>query len=311
MPATHHSPALPARGTSPAPKTDARPPAPRVPSAAPGPAPGPDTGPTLGRIPVLDVRPLVHQGRRPAKAVVGEEFEISATVFGEGHDAIGANVVLLDPEGRRGPWTPMRELEPGTDRWGATVSIPREGRWTYAVEAWRDPVTTWREQARIKIPAGIDTELVLEEGADLYERAAVGVPTSEGRREVLLAVSVLRATDRPAASRLAAALTAEVGEVLVRYPLRELVSSSGRLPLVVERERALFGSWYEFFPRSEGTVERPHGTFRSAARRLPVIAGMGFDVVYLPPVHPIGSTFRKGPNNGLSAGVGDVGVPWA
>ncbi|MFG3662600.1 alpha-1,4-glucan--maltose-1-phosphate maltosyltransferase, partial [Streptomyces sp. NPDC047706] len=111
--------------------------------------------------------------------------------------------------------------------------------------------------------------------------------------------------------RLAAALTPEVDAVLARYPLRELVTASGALPLLVERERALFGSWYEFFPRSEGTRERPHGTFRTAARRLEAIAAMGFDVVYLPPVHPIGSTFRKGPNNTLCAGPDDVGVPWA
>ncbi|MCW7947521.1 alpha-1,4-glucan:maltose-1-phosphate maltosyltransferase, partial [Streptomyces hygroscopicus] len=111
--------------------------------------------------------------------------------------------------------------------------------------------------------------------------------------------------------RLAGALTPEVDGVLARFPLRELVTSSQALPLLVERERALFGSWYEFFPRSEGTAGRPHGTFRTAARRLAAIAGMGFDVVYLPPVHPIGTTFRKGPNNALSAGPGDVGVPWA
>ncbi|MFC3575496.1 alpha-1,4-glucan--maltose-1-phosphate maltosyltransferase [Streptomyces yaanensis] len=319
MPAAHHSSAPPAHGTgttsvqrADAVPPDTVPPTPRTPSAGPNPAPSPDTGPTLGRIPVLDVRPLVHQGRRPAKAVVGEEFEISATVFREGHDAVAANVVLTDPEGRPGPWTPMRELAPGTDRWGATVSVPSEGRWTYAVQAWGDPVTTWRHHAGIKIPAGIDTELVLEEGARLYERAAAGVPKGEGRRELLrTAAEALRDTGRPAASRLAAALTPEVEEVLARYPLRELVSSSEPLPLLVERERALYGAWYEFFPRSEGTVERPHGTFRTAARRLAAIAGMGFDVVYLPPIHPIGFTFRKGRNNSLSAGAEDVGVPWA
>jgi starch synthase (maltosyl-transferring) len=102
-----------------------------------------------------------------------------------------------------------------------------------------------------------------------------------------------------------------VDAVLARYPLRELVTASEPLPLLVERERALYGSWYEFFPRSEGTAEQPHGTFRTAARRLPAIAAMGFDVVYLPPVHPIGTTFRKGRNNTLTAGPGDVGVPWA
>nr|WP_322726635.1 alpha-1,4-glucan--maltose-1-phosphate maltosyltransferase [Streptomyces spongiae] len=266
----------------------------------------------MGRIPVLDVRPLVHQGRRPAKAVVGEEFEISATVFREGHDAVAANVLLKDPDGRTGPWTPLRELAPGTDRWGATVSLPREGRWTYQVQAWGDPVTTWRHHARIKIPAGLDTGLVLEEGARLYERAAAGVPKSEGQQDVILAaVDALRDETRQAAARLAAALTPEVDEVLARHPLRELVTASAELTLLVERERALYGSWYEFFPRSEGTAEQPHGTFRTAARRLTAIAGMGFDVVYLPPIHPIGRTFRKGRNNTLSPTPDDVGVPWA
>ncbi|WP_344610025.1 alpha-1,4-glucan--maltose-1-phosphate maltosyltransferase, partial [Streptomyces glaucus] len=245
------------------------------------------------------------------KAVVGESFEVSATVFREGHDAVAANVVLRDPRGRPGPWTPMRELAPGTDRWGATVTADREGRWTYAVEAWSDPVTTWRHHARIKVPAGIDTALVLEEGARLYERAAAGVPQEAGRAVVRAAVAALRDEGRPAAARLAAALTPEVDAVLARHPLRELVTSSAPLPLLVERERALFGSWYEFFPRSEGTPEQPHGTFRTAARRLEAIAAMGFDVVYLPPIHPIGTTFRKGRNNTLSAGPDDVGVPWA
>ncbi|EMF54207.1 pep1A protein [Streptomyces bottropensis ATCC 25435] len=243
---------------------------------------------------------------------MGEEFEISAVVIREGHDAVAANVVLTDPDGRPAGWTPMREVAPGTDRWGATVSVPSEGVWSYAVEGWGDPVTTWRHHARIKIPAGMDTELVLEEGARLYERAADDIPEGEsGRATLRAAVDALRDTARPASSRLAAALAPEVDEVLTRHPLRELVTSSEPLPLLVERERALFGSWYEFFPRSEGTPAQPHGTFRTAARRLPAIAAMGFDVVYLPPIHPIGTTYRKGRNNTLSPTPDDVGVPWA
>ncbi|MFD5929077.1 maltotransferase domain-containing protein, partial [Streptomyces griseoaurantiacus] len=341
MPATHHTSATPTTGPAGAasagpPGRDARPPAagpgaapartepaPAAGSAraaaattsAPDPVPAPARAPAVGRIPVLDVTPVVLRGRRPAKAVVGEEFEISATVFREGHDAVAADVVLTDPEGRPGPWTPMRELAPGTDRWGARVSLPTEGLWTFRVDAWGDPVTTWRHHARIKIPAGQDVELVLEEGARLYERAAGGVPEEDGRaREVLrTAVDALRDTARPVASRLAAALTPEVDRVLARRPLRDPVSASEELELRVERERALFGSWYEFFPRSESGQLDPsvHGTFRTAAERLPAIAEMGFDVVYLPPIHPIGTTFRKGPNNTLSPGPEDVGVPWA
>ncbi|MCC3767001.1 alpha-1,4-glucan--maltose-1-phosphate maltosyltransferase [Streptomyces sp. UNOC14_S4] len=270
----------------------------------------------IGRIPVLDLGPLVDCGRRPVKAVVGETFQVTATVFREGHEALGANVVLRGPAGRCGPWTPMRELRPGTDRWGAEVTPDVEGRWTYAVEAWGDPVETWRHAARIKIPAGMEHDLVLEEGAQLLERAAAGVPKNEGREAVLAAVDALRDRARDAEARLAAALAPEVTAALATYPLRELVGCSRQVPVLVERERALFGSWYEMFPRSEGarvTEGRPpvSGTLRTAAQRLPAIAAMGFDVVYLPPVHPIGTSFRKGPNNSLTAGPYDVGSPWA
>lgn len=276
----------------------------------------PSGDPMIGRIPVLDIRPLIDCGRRPAKAVVGETFQVSATVFREGHDAVRANVVLRDPAGRSGPWTPMRELAPGTDRWGADVTPTAPGRWSYTVEAWSDPIGTWRHHATVKIPAGIDTDLVLEEGARLHERAAGAVPKSDGREAVLRVVDGLRDERRPVADRLAAALVPEVAEVLGRHPLRELVTASRSMPLLVERERALFGSWYELFPRSEGARvaedRRPvSGTLRTAAERLPAVAAAGFDVVYLPPIHPIGSSFRKGPNNALSAGPYDVGSPWA
>ncbi len=270
----------------------------------------------IGRIPVLDVQPLVDCGRRPAKAVAGETLVVSATVFREGHDAVGANVVLRDPAGRQVPWTPMRELAPGSDRWGAEVTPDSEGRWTYTVEAWGDPVESWRQYARIKVPAALDVEVTLSEGAELHERAATGVPKNDGRSAVLAAVDAMRDQKRSGAARLAAALAPEVTAVLRRHPLRELVSSSLSHALQVERKRALYGSWYEMFPRSEGALVRDglppvSGTFRTAADRLPAIAAMGFDVVYLPPVHPIGTSYRKGPNNALSAGPHDVGSPWA
>ncbi|WP_327255014.1 alpha-1,4-glucan--maltose-1-phosphate maltosyltransferase [Streptomyces sp. NBC_01244] len=270
----------------------------------------------IGRIPVLDVRPAVDCGVRPAKAVVDEVFEISATVFREGHDAVAAHVVLRDPSGRLRPPVSLSELAPGTDRWGARVSAEVEGRWTYTVEAWSDPVGTWRAHAAVKIPAGIDTGLTLLEGAELYERAAAKIPKRDGREHVLAAADVMRDEDRPVAERYAAALGPRIDALLAKRPLRELVTASKPLPLLIERKRALFGSWYELFPRSEGAVLEPggapvSGTFTTAAERLPAIAAMGFDVVYLPPIHPIGSTCRKGPNNTLSAGSWDPGVPWA
>ncbi|WP_406298513.1 DUF3416 domain-containing protein [Embleya sp. NBC_00888] len=275
--------------------------------------------PRIGRIPILDVEPAVDGGTRPARAIPGETFPVAATVFREGHDAVAAGVVLRDPRGRAGALTPMLPGAPGTDRVHASVTPTSEGLWSYAVEAWGDPIASWRHAAGIKIPAGLEVDLVLEEGAQLLERAAAGVPKKDGLRAVVLAaVDAVRDEARSPTERLAAARSSVLDEVLARHPLRELLTSSARHPLRVERERALYGSWYEFFPRSEGAVVDPAGnhpprggTFRTAMERLPRIAAMGFDVVYLPPIHPIGRAFRKGPNNTLEAGEHDPGSPWA
>jgi starch synthase (maltosyl-transferring) len=270
-----------------------------------------------GRIPILDVQPTEGCGRWPAKAVVGETFTVSATVFREGHDRVAADVVLRDPKGRRGPFTPMRPGAPGTDRWHAEVTPTSEGRWTFAVEGWSDPVGTWLHDATIKIEAGVDVDLMLEEGALVLERAAAAPRPAGGRRALLDAVTALRDESRPVPARLAAASAPEVQRTLQAHPLRDHVTASDRTPLWVDRERALFSSWYELFPRSEGAREDPEtgallsGTFRTAMHRLPAVADMGFDVVYLPPIHPIGRTNRKGPNNTLTPGPQDVGSPWA
>ncbi len=266
---------------------------------------------TFERIPIVDVTPVVECGRRPAKAVVGEQVTVAATVFREGHDALGANVVLVDPDGQPGPFTPMRLVAPGTDRYEATVTPSSMGQWSFHIEAWGDPLETWRHDARIKIPEGQDVELVLEEGARLHEQAAPGAPADE-RASITAVVTALRGGGDPV-DRLAAALAPDVLELLARHPLRSLLTLSPSQPLWVDRERALFSSWYEFFPRSEGASLDPprSGTFADAEKRLPAIADMGFDVVYLPPIHPIGTAFRKGPNNTLEAGPDDPGVPWA
>ena len=276
---------------------------------------------SIGRIPVLDLQPRVLDGRHPAKAVPGEVFTVTATDVREGHDAVAANVVLTGPDGRVGPWSPMRELAVGTDRYGAEVSASCEGEWTFHVEAWSDPVSTWFHVAHAKIPAGVDVELVFEEGALLFERAAAAETVTSGAPDgqVLEKLAqLLRDTDLPAQRRLAAADAPEVGAALAARPVRELVTrgESGRLR--VERRRALFSAWYELFPRSEGAKIDPSGkrppvsgNFRTAAKRLPAVAAMGFDVVYLPPIHPIGLAFRKGANNSPTAGALDTGSPWA
>jgi starch synthase (maltosyl-transferring) len=279
----------------------------------------------IGRIPILDVEPAVDCGRRPAKAVTGETFEVSATIFREGHGLISAGVVLRDPLRKTRPITRMRMLAPGTDRWGAEVTATSEGSWRYHVEAWADPIATWHHDAAIKIPAGQDVELMLTEGALLFERLSRRIPQPPGAGRPAAARTALRALvatlrDRGLTpwDRLAAAEEPAIAAILAVWPLRELVTRSRPLSLEVDRGRALFGSWYEFFPRSEGVQIDPmgrrpptSGTLRSAAKRLEPIAAMGFDVVYLPPVHPIGTTFRKGRNNTLDPHEGDPGSPWA
>ena len=274
----------------------------------------------VGRIPVMDVTPVVEGGRYPAKGTVGEPFPVTALVFREGHDALSADVVLIDPKGKRRPPVRMHRVPDEVDRWRADVTPDSMGLWSFEIESWGDPIATWRHNAEIKIPAGIDVELMFTEGALLLERAAAGLPKrgAAAQRKVLLdAVKAVRDTKRPEPVRYAAATSAQVDEVLTAYPLRDLLTPNGPFPVYVDRERALYGSWYEFFPRSEGAYVDEHtgkvvsGNFQTAAKRLDAVAGMGFDVLYLPPIHPIGEVNRKGPNNTLTPGPDDVGSPWA
>jgi starch synthase (maltosyl-transferring) len=273
----------------------------------------------IGRIVISDVEPVIDCGRRPAKAVVGETFEVSATVFREGHEVPGAGVVLRGPDGQRQPLARMHEILPGLDRYAAEVTPDAEGRWRFHVEAWGDPIGHWRHDAGIKVPRGLDVELMLAEGAILFDRAARSPLRPIAHRSALAAVAA-RLGDPGIApwDRLAAAGDEEITAILDAAPLRELLTRSAVYPLVVHRTRALYGAWYEFFPRSEGVRADPMGrreptggTLRTAMCRLEPIARMGFDVVYLPPIHPIGTTARKGRNNALHAGPGDPGSPWA
>jgi starch synthase (maltosyl-transferring) len=270
----------------------------------------------IGRIPITDVSPVVACGRWPARAVVGETLTVAATIFREGHDAVGANLVLHRPDGTTGPYTPMVELDHGLARWEATATFTEQGLWSYVIEAWSDPLATWHHNVEVKHAAGQDIALELEEGARLFEAAAEEAPASAG--SILLAVAKgLRDETIDVDDRLRPALSPALAGVLAANPLRQLVTRSQRYEVWVDRERALFSSWYELFPRSEGahqdtrTGQWRSGTFATAAERLPAVAAMGFDVVYLPPIHPIGRAFRKGPNNSLTAGPDDPGSPWA
>jgi starch synthase (maltosyl-transferring) len=273
-------------------------------------------GTRAGRIVVLDVEPVVDAGRWPAKAVVGEQVPITATVFREGHDACAATAVLIDPDGVE-HLALMRLVTPGLAHYEAVLAPDRTGTWALRVEGWSDPFGTWEHDATIKVAAGIDSELMLAEGV-LVLRRAVAVPGRHPRDVSAIeeALAALEDTSRAPTERLAQALAPAVRAALANLPLRDMVTSSPTYRLVVQRERALYSSWYEFFPRSEGahrdeTGAWVSGTLATARSALSRIAMMGFDVAYLTPVHPIGEINRKGRNNTLTAGPGDPGSPYA
>jgi starch synthase (maltosyl-transferring) len=273
----------------------------------------------IERIPITEVSPVVECGRYPVKAAVGESLMISATIFREGHDELGAGVVLKGPRGRSRPLTrlaPAGADQP--DRYVAWVTPDKPGAWTFRIESWSDPYASWRHAAEIKIEAEIDVDLMLAEGVLVVRRAAAGTPAKSAARRKLESAAALAADESlPVSERLFALTSADVVDALDDYPLRDLVSATEPFPLYVDRERALVGAWYELFPRSEGASydeERGawrSGTFATAAKRLDAVAEMGFDVVYLPPIHPIGEVNRKGPNNSLTPGPDDPGSPWA
>ena len=270
----------------------------------------------FGRIPINNVTPVVECGRIPAKAIPGEDLVVGATVFREGHDLVGVSAVLYDPEGQEVQRVRLHPVGIGLDRWGGLLRPEATGDWSFAVEGWADVYGTWHHNAEVKIAACVDVELMLAEGAALFASAAAHRSAADAA-VFTAAANALADSGLPVEDRFAAGGSEAVLAAIDRDPIRDLVTSSARFPLRVERELAGRGSWYEFFPRSEGAVMDPatrewtSGTFRTAARSLQRVAGMGFDVIYLPPVHPIGVTHRKGPNNTLVAGPGDPGSPWA
>ena len=271
-----------------------------------------------GRLGIDGVTPAVSCGQYPAKAVVGEHIPISATVWREGHDAVAATVSWRGPNDRISRRTRMSEQGIGLDRFGAVIVPDAEGLWTYRVDAWSDPWSTWKHAVKVKVAAGQDAgELAndLETGARLLERVSRRPDRRRERALLASAAHGLRDTDRYLAERVGPALSVDVDRIMHEYPVRELVTKGKPMRIWVDRERAAFGSWYEFFPRSTGGVDeqgRPvHGTFATSAQALDRIARMGFDVVYLPPIHPIGRVNRKGRNNTLTPDETDVGSPWA
>ena len=251
-------------------------------------------GAGIGRIPIMDVQPVVDGGRFPARCVEGETVTVSANAFREGHDAMGVQLVLAAPDGREQRQA-LRSVNPGLDLWQTTIRPETTGHWSFRLEAYSAPYETWAHTAEVKIPAGIDPDLVCAEGAQVLARVLAEI--DEGTRPaadgpvVRAALESLRSPGLSPSARVAPALAADLRGILAERPLRDGVTTAGPYSLIVQRERALYGSWYEFFPRSEGAHFDPEhgwtsGTLRTAARSLDRIAQMGFDVAYLTPIHP-------------------------
>ena len=258
------------------------------------------------------IRPLVDCGRHPVKAVVGDRPSISADIFRDGTAELAA-VVRFRRVGGRWAEAPMTHV--GNDRWEGWFPVERIGRYEYAIQSWTDRFATWRRDLIKKNDAGQDISLELEGGALLIEQRMEKAAARDSKK-LTTAIAALRGpapkkgpADKPD-KRMTAALDPKLAEAMARTPDRADAVSSTAYRLTVDRHRARFGAWYELFPRSTGT-KGTHGTFKTATAELGRIADMGFDVVYLPPIHPIGSAFRKGKNNTLEAMPTDVGSPWA
>ncbi|HXZ98859.1 MAG TPA: alpha-1,4-glucan--maltose-1-phosphate maltosyltransferase [Candidatus Binatia bacterium] len=262
------------------------------------------------RVVVEAPKPVLECGTLPAKATVGLPLTVAAAVFADGHDLVMGWV----RHGRPGApgWHEAPLLPVGNDRFSATFVPSEPGPWAFEIVAMPDAYGTWLRDLKVRIDAGQEVALELEEGARMADRAAAGTAIGTADRSSLEALArSLRDSGATPAHRLHEAGRSSAVALMRRTADRGPATLSGPWPLTVERQLAGFGAWYEMFPRSEGADPPRSGTFRTAASRLPGIAAMGFDIVYLPPIHPIGRSFRKGRNNSLDPGPEDVGSPWA
>jgi starch synthase (maltosyl-transferring) len=265
------------------------------------------------RLVVERVTPEIDAGRFPIKRAVGEEVGVSADLFADGHDLIAGVLRYrhLSAAGA-GEWreVPLRPIE--NDRWGASFRVEALGRAEYTIEAWVDHFSSWLKGLIAKAEAGQDVSSELLEGAELVERAASRPGHDGGQNLRLLEIADKLRSDLPQRARVSAAREPELKALMDARPDRSESTTYDRvLSVIVDPVRARYGAWYEMFPRSVTPDPTRSGTFREAESRLQEIASMGFDVLYLPPIHPIGRTHRKGRNNSLTPEPGDPGSPWA
>ncbi len=260
------------------------------------------------RVVIERIHPCIDCGRFPVKRIAGEELLVEADVFADGHDELSVFLLHRIEGCEHWSMTPMEHL--GNDRWQASFAVSDVGAYVYTITAWVDAFRTWRRKLLKLVEAEQDVSVDLLTGADLMERAAERASVSDAERLRGLACLV-RAGMTPA-EKVAILTDPATIELVHRYPDRsEATTFAPELRVTVDRPRAGFSAWYELFPRSCSPEPGRHGTFADCEKWLPYIAGMGFDVLYLPPIHPVGVTARKGRNNAVQAEEGDPGTPWA
>jgi starch synthase (maltosyl-transferring) len=257
------------------------------------------------RVVIENVKPEIDGGRFPIKRIVGEKVVVTADIFADGHDAVCARILWKGQGDKKWRETPMRSV--GSDGWAGEFAVQAVGIYRYAIEGWIDHFKTWQRDLRRKLDAGEDVKVDILIEAKRVEDATQRASGQDKERLTNFAEILREGEDV-----VSAAFSEELAELMGKYPDRRFATLCQKeLRIVVDREKAVFSTWYELFPRSCSPEPGRHGTFKDCESLLPEIARMGFDVLYLPPIHPIGRTSRKGKNNSLQVGLDDVGSPWA
>ena len=261
------------------------------------------------RVIIENVTPEIDGGLFPIKRACGEPVTVEGDVFADGHEVISCRLLFRREEEKTWREAPMTSLV--NDRWQGTFAVAEIGRYLYTLVAWVDRFQSWRRDLQKKAAVGEHSELDFLTGALLIEEAAKRASDGD-QKKLAQEAKNLRSKDPSLSDKLAMALSQDVLELVGRYPDRSAESRYAKdLTVVVDREKARFSSWYEMFPRSCAAKPGAHGTFKDCERRLSYVAAMGFDIVYLPPIHPIGYSHRKGKNNTVTAAPNDPGSPWA
>jgi len=277
-------------------------------------------GRSVEHIIIERVTPQVDGGRYPAKRIIGDMVSVGADLIKDGHDVLAARTLYKGPGYTDWCRAPL-QFDFDSDRWYSEFCVDRLGKWSFTIEAWTDATATWRRGLEKNVAAGLDVGSDLLDGARLVRGVAEDAPFGAARESLLRSATLLEGgRDVSIEKRIQCAFDEELLALMEEhYRPPDLTRLGHEIPIIVDRKRAQFGAWYELFPRSQVAPEEVatpnahprHATFDDAAAGLPRIASLGFDVVYLAPIHPIGRTHRKGRNNSLTSDPDDVGSPWA